>query len=102
MTAKARADKLQIFDDANPDAKLLLVGDGGRSVVSFNLDSPHFEHLLVKLVNGFETRCTLRPRLNPGPPISTVHLQSHGWMLEMLRQALEDGTWRALKDAGEA
>ncbi|KAJ7923253.1 hypothetical protein B0H13DRAFT_71946 [Mycena leptocephala] len=102
MTAKARADKLQIFDDANPDAKLLLVGNGGRSVVSFNLDSPHFEHLLVKLVNGFETRYVLRPRLNPGPPISTVHLESHGWMLEMLRQALEDGTWRALKDAGEA
>ncbi|KAJ7835737.1 hypothetical protein B0H14DRAFT_2795391 [Mycena olivaceomarginata] len=91
MTAKARADKLQIFDDANPDAKLLLVGNGGRSVVSLNLDSPHFEHLLVKLVNGFETRYTLRPRLNPGPPIST-----------MLRQALEDGTWRALEDAGEA
>ncbi|KAJ6624826.1 hypothetical protein B0H10DRAFT_2004277, partial [Mycena sp. CBHHK59/15] len=93
---------LQVFDDANPAAKRRLISSGKSSVVSFNLDSPHFEHLLVKLLDGFETRYTLRPRLNPGPPISTVHLESHGWMLELLRQALEDETWRALKDAGEA
>ncbi|KAJ7814446.1 hypothetical protein B0H13DRAFT_2381763 [Mycena leptocephala] len=76
-----RADELQVFDDANPAAKR----------------SPHFEHLLGKLLDGFEARYRVRLRLDPGPPISTVHLESHGWMLEMLRQALEDETWGALQ-----
>ncbi|KAJ7639150.1 hypothetical protein FB45DRAFT_739927 [Roridomyces roridus] len=102
MTAKARADELQVFDDANPAAKRRLISSGKSSVAYFNLSSPHFEQLLGQLLDGFEARYRVRLRLDPGPPISTVHLESHGWMLEILRQALEDETWRALKDAGEA
>ncbi|KAJ7478161.1 hypothetical protein FB451DRAFT_182150 [Mycena latifolia] len=102
MTAKARADELQVFDDANPATKRRLISSGKSSVAYFNLSSPHFEHLLGKLLDGFEARYHGRLRLDPGPPISTVHLESHRWMLEMLQQALEDETWRALKDAGKA
>lgn len=102
MTANERANELQVFDDANPAAKRRLIGAGESVVPYFNLTSPHFEQLLGKLLDGFEARYRMRPRLNPGPPISTVHLKSHGWMLEMLRHALEDNTWQALKDAGEA
>ncbi|KAJ7930143.1 hypothetical protein B0H13DRAFT_2537097 [Mycena leptocephala] len=102
MTAKARADELQVFDDANAAAKRRLISSGKSSVAYFNLSSPHFECLLGTLLDGFEARYRVRLRLDPGPPVSTAHLESHGWMLEMLRQALEDETWRALKDAGEA
>ncbi|KAJ7802229.1 hypothetical protein B0H14DRAFT_2893200 [Mycena olivaceomarginata] len=102
MTANERANELQVFDDANPVAKRQLISCGKSVVPYFNLTSPHFEQLLGKLLDGFEARYRMRPRLNPGPPISTVHLKSHGWMLEMLRQALQDNTWQALKDAGEA
>ncbi|KAJ7707566.1 hypothetical protein B0H17DRAFT_1033109, partial [Mycena rosella] len=93
---------LQVFDDANPAAKRRLISSGNNSVAYFDLGSPHFEDLLGELLDGFEARYRVRRRLDPGPPISTVHLESHGWMLETLRQALEDETWRALEDAGEA
>ncbi|KAJ7460035.1 hypothetical protein B0H11DRAFT_2058567 [Mycena galericulata] len=102
MTAKARADELQVFDDTNPAAKRRFVSSGKSSVPYFNLSSPHFEHLLVKLLGGFEARYHVRPRLDPGPPVSPAHLESHDWMMAMLQQALEDETWRALQDAGEA
>ncbi|KAJ6553458.1 hypothetical protein DFH09DRAFT_1085583 [Mycena vulgaris] len=102
MTAKARTDELQVFDDPNSAAKRRLISSGKSSVAYFNLSSPHFEHLLGKLLDGFEARYRGRLRLDPGLPISTVHLESHGWMLGMLRQALENETWRGLKDAGEA
>ncbi|KAJ7743267.1 hypothetical protein DFH07DRAFT_749966 [Mycena maculata] len=101
MTAKARADELQVFDDANPAAKRRLISSGKSSIAYFKLSSPHFEHLVGKLMDGFEARYRTRLRLDPGPPISTVRLESHGWMLEMLRKALEDETWRALEDAAE-
>ncbi|KAJ7466757.1 hypothetical protein B0H11DRAFT_2047598 [Mycena galericulata] len=102
MTAKARADELQVFDDTNPAAKRRFVSSGKSSVPYFNLSSPHFEHLLVKLLGGFEARYHVRPRLDPGSPVSPAHLESHDWMMAMLQQALEDETWRALQDAGEA
>lgn len=102
MTAKMRAGELWVFDNANSVAKRILISSGQYSAGCFNLSSPHFQDLLAGLLDGFAARYRKRPRLNPGPPISTVHLESHGWMLETLRRALEDETWRALKDAGEA
>ncbi|KAJ7939405.1 hypothetical protein B0H13DRAFT_2300676 [Mycena leptocephala] len=88
---------LWVFDDANPAAKRRLISSEKSPVAYLNLSSPHFEHLLGKLLDGFEARYRVRLRLDPGPPISTVHLESHGWMLEMLRQALEDKNWGALQ-----
>ncbi|KAJ7285195.1 hypothetical protein C8J57DRAFT_1290688 [Mycena rebaudengoi] len=102
MTAKARADELQDFNNANTAAKRRLISSGSNSVGYFNLDSPHFEELLGKLLDGFRARYHKPLRLAPGPPISTDHLESHGWMMEILQKALEDKTWQALKDAGKA
>ncbi|KAJ7831884.1 hypothetical protein B0H13DRAFT_2679256 [Mycena leptocephala] len=102
MTASARAHELQVFDDANAAAKRRLLSSGRSSAAYFNLSSPHFECLLGTLLDGFARRYSVRLRLDPGPPVSTVHLESHGWMVGVMRRALEDETWRALKDAGEA
>ncbi|KAJ7042574.1 hypothetical protein C8F04DRAFT_1176207 [Mycena alexandri] len=102
MTATARAEELQVFDDANSVAKRRLISSGKNLVAYFLLTSPHFEQLLGQLLDGFEARYRVPFRLDPGPPVSTAHLESHSWMLEKLRQGLEDEKWRALKDAGEA
>ncbi|KAJ7199130.1 hypothetical protein GGX14DRAFT_662117 [Mycena pura] len=88
MTAKARADELQVFDGVNPEPKRLLICNGKNTVSYYNVASAHFEHLLGMLLEGFAARY--------------LHLQTHIWMMERLREALEDETWRALKDAGEA
>ncbi|KAJ7199149.1 hypothetical protein GGX14DRAFT_662180, partial [Mycena pura] len=95
MTPKERAELLQIFDDANSRLKRLLIIGGKEEVENCNLASPRFEHLLVRLLDGFAARYCARARLDPS---STAHLKNHTWMTERLREALEDETWRALKD----
>ncbi|KAJ7199146.1 hypothetical protein GGX14DRAFT_401457 [Mycena pura] len=99
MHPKTRADRIKIFDDANPELKSLVMS-GGKSWVA-KLASPHFGRLLMKLLDGFAARYHEPLRLDPSPPPSTVYLESHAWMMEKLREALEDETWRVLKDAGE-
>ncbi|KAJ7199145.1 hypothetical protein GGX14DRAFT_662163 [Mycena pura] len=101
MTAKARADELQAFDNPNPQPKRLLISNGRSTVGYYNLASVHFEHLLGMLLDGFKDRCQMRLRMDRSAPPSTVHLESHAWIMERLREALEDETWRALKDAGK-
>ncbi|KAJ7057793.1 hypothetical protein C8F01DRAFT_1028070 [Mycena amicta] len=102
MDAKVRFGQLGLFDDPTAAGKRLLMSSGDVSVEFWKLSSPHFDQLLRDLINGFTNRYRTRGRLNPGPPLSTDHLKSHDWMLEMVRKALEDATWRALKDTAQA
>ncbi|KAJ7730339.1 hypothetical protein B0H16DRAFT_1329939, partial [Mycena metata] len=102
LTAAARAEELQAFDDANSASKRNLITSGKSMAVHYLLTSPHLEQLLGELLEGFKVRYSPPLRLDPGPPASTTHLESHGWMLEKLQQSLKDDTWGALRDRGEA
>ncbi|KAJ7745752.1 hypothetical protein B0H16DRAFT_1558096 [Mycena metata] len=100
MTAQARTDELQVFDDTNQTAKRRLINKD--LAAHFKLNSPHFEYLLGTLLAGFQARYHVPLRLDPGLPISKVHLESHDWMLKTIQQCLNAEEWRALKDAAEA
>ncbi|KAJ6560177.1 hypothetical protein B0H19DRAFT_1146710 [Mycena capillaripes] len=100
MTPDQRADELKVFDGVNQAAKRRLITSGRSSVYYFFLQSAHFELLLGELLDGFKDRYFIPAPFDSVRSVSTTHLESHNWMIQKIRTALDDEFWKTFKDTG--
>ncbi|KAF5371049.1 hypothetical protein D9757_010299 [Collybiopsis confluens] len=107
MTDEHCAGILQSFDqqiDAGSAKKRLLRG-GKSEIQEMNLTTEQLTNLLTHLVRHFSGRYEseifdmIREQSPERAEKWLQELETHDWMTSVLRKALEDDNWKALKDA---
>ncbi|KAJ7940331.1 hypothetical protein B0H13DRAFT_1849606 [Mycena leptocephala] len=84
MTPRQRAGTLKAFDDPASVRKKTMLLAGAGFVQQFDLNSPHFRKLDAKVV--LEEK--------------KAALETHHWIIQTLRNALQDNEWKDFCDPG--
>ncbi|KAJ7864219.1 hypothetical protein B0H14DRAFT_3604205 [Mycena olivaceomarginata] len=99
MSADARTDMLDVLDGMSQFSKRNLILGGETTVARLLLHSPHFEQLLVNLLEGFKDRYYAPTRLGPAGTSCrdavAPRLESHDRMIASISNALRARSGRS-------
>ena len=107
LTPRDRATLLEPFNSKHRAGKVALLRNGESTVSDLRLVSGHLEELLGRiLIDGYQFRYAGLLRGRTAVEMESLKrkqdlLESHEWLMDTIRSALENEAWKLCKDPSD-
>ncbi|KAJ3734711.1 hypothetical protein DFJ43DRAFT_1061268 [Lentinula guzmanii] len=103
MDQDSRGEMLSVYDTPNQLMRENFILAGIVTPLRVQLHSTSFSKILMKLMQEYSARYAKSADQELPPDIikKQAMLETHGWMIDSVQEALKDEDWKAAKDGGQ-